>query len=81
MIAASDTATLNALNGNGLLQQTVLNHQTLATKDFGSDFGVKWDAGGSNIDNSLTVGGMVYNVRRRNNQSAVATVLNVLVIW
>lgn len=76
VIAASDTATLNALNGNGLLQQTVLNHQTLATKDFGSDFGVKWDAGGSNIDNSLTVGGMVYNVRRRNNQSAVATVLN-----
>ena len=50
VIAASDTATLNALNGNGLLQQTVLNHQTLATKDFGSDFGVKWDAGGSNID-------------------------------
>ncbi|WP_294195753.1 TonB-dependent receptor [uncultured Sphingomonas sp.] len=76
VIAASNTAALNALNGNGLLQQTVLNHQTLATKDFGSDFGVKWDAGGARIDNSLTVGGMVYNVRRRNNQSAVATVLN-----
>lgn len=76
VIARSDAATLNALNGNGLLQQTVLNHQTLATRDFGSDFGVKWDAGGSGIDNSLTVGGMVYNVRRRNNQSAVATVLN-----
>lgn len=76
VIAASNTAALNGLNGNGLLQQTVLNHQTLATKDFGSDFGVKWDASGSNLDNSLTVGGMVYNVRRRNDQSAVATVLN-----
>jgi len=76
VIAASNTAALNSLNGNGLVQQTVLNHQTLATKDFGSDFGVKWDASGSNLDNSLTVGGMVYNVRRRNDQSAVATVLN-----
>ncbi len=76
VIAASNTAALNGLNGNGLLQQTVLNHQTLTTKDFGSDFGAKWDFGGGNIDNSLTVGGMVYNVRRSNNQSAVATVLN-----
>ncbi len=76
VIAASDTATLNALNGNGLLQQTVLNHQTLTTKDFGSDFGAKWDAGSGGFQNSLTVGGMVYNVRRRNDQSAVATVLN-----
>jgi outer membrane receptor protein involved in Fe transport len=76
VIAASNTAALNDLNGNGLLQQTVLNHQTLATKDFGSDFGVKWDASGSNLENSLTVGGMVYDVRRRNDQSAVATVLN-----
>lgn len=76
VIAASDTATLNALNGNGLLQQTVLNHQTVATKDFGSDFGAKWDTGGNTVQNSLTVGGMVYNVRHRNDQSAVATVLN-----
>jgi len=76
VIPASDTATLNALNGNGLLQQTVLNHQTLATKDFGSDFGLKWDAQGGNFDNSLTVGGMYYNVRRHNDQSAVATVIN-----
>lgn len=76
VIAASDTATLNALNGNGLLQQTVLNHQTLATKDFGSNFGVTWDARGDGLQNSLTVGGMYYNVKRRNDQSAVATLLN-----
>ena len=76
LIPASATATLAALNGNGLLQQTVLNHQTLATKDFGSDAGVKWDYSSGSIDNSLTVGGMYYNVRRRNDQSATATVVN-----
>jgi outer membrane receptor protein involved in Fe transport len=76
VISSTDTAALAAIGGNGLLQQTVLNHQTLTTKDFGSDFGVKWDHGFGAIDNSLTVGGMVYNVRRYNDQSAVATVLN-----
>ncbi|WP_442678161.1 TonB-dependent receptor domain-containing protein [Sphingomonas sp. ASY06-1R] len=76
IIPGSDTATLNGLNGNGLLQQTVLNHQTLATKDFGSDVGLRWDAHGGNLDNSLTVGAMFYNVRRKNDQSAVATLIN-----
>ncbi|USI74775.1 TonB-dependent siderophore receptor [Sphingomonas morindae] len=76
IIPASDTATLNALNGNGLLQQTVLNHQTVKTRDFGSDFGARWDADMGALDNSLTVGGMVYNVRRYNDQSGVATLIN-----
>ncbi len=76
VIPASNTAALSALNGNGLLQQTVLNHQTLATKDFGSDVGAKWDYKSGSIDNSLTVGGMYYNVRRKNDQSATATVIN-----
>lgn len=76
VIAASNAAGLAAIGGNGLLQQTVLNHQILKTKDFGSDFGAKWDHTAGAIDNSLTVGGMVYNVRRWNDQSAVATVLN-----
>ncbi|MGU3391853.1 TonB-dependent receptor [Sphingomonas sp. M1A8_2b] len=76
VIPASNTAALSSLNGNGLLQQTVLNHQTLATKDFGSDFGAKWDYKSGSIDNSLTVGGMYYNVRRKNDQSATATVIN-----
>lgn len=76
VIPSSDTATLNALNGNGLLQETVLNHQTTKTRDFGSNFGITWDASGGAIDNSLTVGGMYYNVRRRDNQSAVSTVIN-----
>ncbi|SEM56471.1 Outer membrane receptor proteins, mostly Fe transport [Sphingomonas gellani] len=76
VIPSSATATLAGLNGNGLLQQTVLNHQTLATKDAGTNFGLKWDAETGSVQNSLTVGGMYYNVRRRNDQSAVATVIN-----
>jgi outer membrane receptor protein involved in Fe transport len=76
VIPSNDAATLNALNGNGLLQETVLNHQTTKSRDFGSNFGVTWDASGSGIDNSLTVGGMYYNVRRRDNQSAVSSVIN-----
>jgi hypothetical protein len=63
IIAASNIAALNALNGNGLLQQTVLNHQYLSTRDLGNDFGVKYDVTGAGWSNSLTVGGMYYRVR------------------
>lgn len=76
IIAASNIAALNALNGNGLLQQTVLNHQYLSTRDLGNDFGVKYDIAGTGWSNSLTVGGMYYRVRQYNDQSAVATLLN-----
>jgi len=76
VIPVSDTATLNALNGNGLLQQTVLNHQLTDSKDFGSDFGVTFDFGGGGIDNSLTIGGMYYNVTKYNDQSATASLIN-----
>jgi iron complex outermembrane receptor protein len=76
VISVTDTATLNALNGNGLLQQTVLNHQTTKTRDFGSDFGVKLNFASGIFDNSLTIGGMYYNVHRENNQSGVSTVIN-----
>lgn len=76
VVPVSATAALNALNGNGLLQQTVLNHQTTKTKDFGSDFGVKLTFGSGIFDNSLTIGGMYYNVHRVNNQSGVSTVIN-----
>lgn len=76
IIAASNTAALGALNGNGLLQETVLNHQLIKRKDFGSDFGVKWDYQGGVIDNSLTVGGMIYRTHTFNDQSGVTTVVN-----
>jgi outer membrane receptor protein involved in Fe transport len=76
VIAASDIAALNALNGNGLLQQTVLNRQLIKMRDWGSDFGVKWDTSGADWSNSLTVGGMFYSTHQDNDQSGVAPVLN-----
>jgi outer membrane receptor protein involved in Fe transport len=76
VIPASAVATLNALNGNGLLQQTVLNRQVIKIRDWGSDFGVKWDAAGAGWRNSLTLGGMVYSTELHNDQSGVATVVN-----
>lgn len=76
IISASNIAALNGLNGNGLMQQTVLNHQYEATRDLGTDFGVKYNLEGQSWSNSLTVGGMYYRVRQYNDQSAVATLLN-----
>jgi iron complex outermembrane recepter protein len=76
LISASNVAALNGLNGNGLLQQTVLNHQYEATRDLGTDFGVKYNISGDGWSNSLTVGGMYYRVRQYNDQSAVSTLIN-----
>jgi iron complex outermembrane receptor protein len=76
VISAANVAALNALNGNGLLQQTVLNRQLIKQRDWGSDFGVKWDASGSAWSNSLTVGAMLYSTHQDNDQSGVAPVLN-----
>ena len=76
VIAASNVSALNALNGNGLLQQTVLNRQLIKISDWGSDFGGRWDYHGDNWTNSLTVGGMVYSTHLDNDQSGVATVIN-----
>jgi outer membrane receptor protein involved in Fe transport len=76
IIGAGNVAALNALNGNGLLQQTVLNQQYLATRDLGTDFGVKFNLSGGGWSNSLTVGAMYYRVRQYNDQSAVAPLIN-----
>ena len=76
IIAGSNVAALNALNGNGLLQQTVLNHEYKATRDLGTNFGVKYDISGNGWSNSLTLGGMYYRVRQSDDQSAVATLVN-----
>ena len=73
---ASNVSALNAINGNGLLQQTVLNRQLIHETDFGSDFGAKWDKMGEQWANSLTVGGMIYATHQTNDQSGVATVIN-----
>jgi len=76
VIAGSNVAALNALNGNGLLQRTVLNRQLIEQRDWGSDFGVKWDMSGSNWTNSLTVGAMLYSTHQTNDQSGVSSVVN-----
>jgi iron complex outermembrane recepter protein len=76
VIAASNAAALNGLNGNGLLQQTILNRQLILMRDWGSDFGVKWNTDGGAWTNSLTVGGMLYSTHQDNDQSGVAPVLN-----
>jgi iron complex outermembrane recepter protein len=73
---ASDIAALNGLNGNGLLQQTVLNHQVITMRDWGSDFGTTWDTAVSNWTNSLTFGGMVYSTQQFSDQSGVSHLIN-----
>lgn len=76
IIPASNVAALNALNGNGLLEQTVLNRQTVRQHDFGSDFGFRWNAEGAHWRNSLTVGAMIFSYKQWNDQSGVSTVVN-----
>ena len=76
VIPASDVAALNGLNGNGLLQQTVLNHQVIDMKDWGSDFGTTWETSASSWANSLTFGGMVYSTQQFSDQSGVAPLIN-----
>lgn len=76
IIPASNATALNALNGNGLLQQTVLNRQVVTQHDFGSDFGFRWNAQGSSWRNSLTVGAMIYSYKQWNDQSGVSTLVN-----
>jgi iron complex outermembrane receptor protein len=76
IISTANPAALNALNGNGLLQQTVLNHEYKATRDLGTNFGAKYDITGNGWSNSLTLGGMYYRIRQFDDQSAVSTLVN-----
>jgi iron complex outermembrane receptor protein len=76
IIRGNDVAGLNALNGNGLIQQTWLNQQDLSGRDFASNFGASWNFSGNGFTNSLTAGGMYYHETRHNDQSSVANVIN-----
>ena len=76
MIAVTNVAVLNALNGNGLLQQTVLNRQLILMRDWGSDFGVKWDTERRQLDQQSDRRRMLYSTHQDNDQSGVAPVLN-----
>lgn len=76
VIGANQTDALNALNGNGFLQQTVLNHDYLKGHDFGLNVGARWEMESGSFKNSLTFGVQYYDVSRKQNQSAVGTVVN-----
>ncbi len=73
---SNQVATLNALNGNGFLQQTTLNHDYQEGHDFGSNIGVRWQYDTGAFRNSLTAGILYYDVSRSQNQSATASVVN-----
>ncbi|WP_083500331.1 TonB-dependent siderophore receptor [Sphingomonas endophytica] len=76
LIAANQTAQLNALNGNGFLQRTTLNHDRVDAHDLGLNMGGRWEYKTDGFTNSLTAGVMYYDVLRKQNQSAVASVVN-----
>lgn len=76
LLGSNQTAELNALNGNGFLQRTTLNHDFLDGKDFGSNVGGRWEVDTGSVKNSLTAGIMYYNVKRSQDQSATASVVN-----
>ena len=76
LLRADQTAELNALNGNGFLQRTTLNHDFVDGRDFGLNVGGTWEYEGSGFKNSLTAGIMYYNVKRSQDQSATASVVN-----
>lgn len=76
LLGANQTAELNALNGNGFLQRTTLNHDYLDGRDFGLNVGGRWEYQGDSFKNSLTAGVMYYNTKRSQDQSATASVVN-----
>lgn len=76
VIGANQTAQLNALNGNGFLQRTTLNHDYIDGRDFGLNAGGRWEVDTGSFKNSLTAGLMYYNVKRSQDQSATASVVN-----
>jgi iron complex outermembrane recepter protein len=76
VLGSNQTAELNALNGNGFLQQTTLNHDFQEGHDFGLNMGGRWEYESGSIRNSLTFGVLYYDVRRYQDQSATATALN-----
>ncbi len=72
----ANTAELNSLNGNGLIQQTWLNHDYHSGHDWGTDAGLKFETKREGFSNSLTVGLMYYKTSTYQDQSAVAHVIN-----
>ena len=76
VLGANQVAELNALNRNGFLQRTTLNHDYIDGRDFGLNTGARWDYQNDKFSNSFTAGLMYYKVKRSQDQSATASVLN-----
>ena len=76
VLGANQIDQLNALNGNGFLQRTTLNHDYIDGKDFGTNVGGTWEYDSGGFKNSLTLGAMYYSTRRDQDQSATASVVN-----
>lgn len=76
VIGSNQTALLNGLNSNGFLQRTTLNHDRIDGKDFGLNVGGRLETESDSFKNSLTVGVMYYDVKRKQDQSATASMLN-----
>ncbi|WP_341209575.1 TonB-dependent receptor [uncultured Sphingomonas sp.] len=76
VLGSNQTDALNALNGNGFLQRTTLNHDYIDGRDFGLNAGGRWEFDTGSIKNSLTAGVMYYKVTRKQDQSATASVVN-----
>ncbi len=65
------TAALNALNGNGLIAESVIGDNKARVKEFNSDTGITWQTAG----NSLTVGGLFTRSSRYNDAIGASTFL------
>ena len=76
VLGSNQVALLNALNGNGFLQRTTLNHDAVDGRDFGLNAGSRWEIDNGSFKNSLTAGVMYYNSKRDQDQSATASVVN-----
>ena len=76
ILGSNQVAALNALNGNGFLQRTTLNHDYVSGRDFGLNSGARWEIDNGSFKNSLTAGVMYYHVKRSQDQSATASVVN-----
>ena len=69
------TAALNALNGNGLIAESVIGDNKARVKEFNSDTGITWETRGDDVRNSLTVGALFTKSRRYNDAIGAATFL------
>ena len=58
LLGSNQVAELNALNGNGFLQRTTLNHDYVDGRDFGINAGGRWEYETGGFKNSLTAGVM-----------------------